>query len=90
MRHYYDLHQLLRRKDVQDFIGNPAYTAHKAKRFRGGDNPNIAENEAFVLSDRATRAKYAKAFADSVALYYGKPPSFEQILAQIAAWAHRL
>jgi len=51
MRHYYDVYCLLRRPEVQGFIGTDAYKAHKAKRFRAGDNPNIAENEAFVLSD---------------------------------------
>lgn len=51
MRHYYDVDGLLQRPEVQAFIGTDAYKAHKTKRFRSGDNPNIAENQAFVLTD---------------------------------------
>jgi hypothetical protein len=64
----YDVYSLLRRRGVQEFIGTDAYKAHKTKRFRGADNPNIAQNEAFVLSDPETRKTYAEAFAASRAL----------------------
>ena len=81
---------LLQRKDVQDFIGTDAYKEHKQKRFRGGDNQNLAENEAFILNDPKTRKTYADAFAKTSALYYGDKPTFEQILAKIAEWIDRL
>ena len=90
MRHYYDVYGLLQRPQVQAFIGTDAYKAHKAKRFPGGDNQNISQNEAFLLSDPATRNAYAKAYADTSSLYYGKAPSFDEILKQIAAWSGRL
>ncbi len=90
MRHYYDVHGLLQRTEVQQFIGTEAYKAHKAKRFRKADNQNIAQNEAFILSDEATRQAYAKAYADTSALYYGDPPTFDEILGEIAAWSDRL
>ena len=45
MRHYYDVYSLLRRPEVQAFIGTPDYQAHKAKQFRAGDNPDIAQNQ---------------------------------------------
>jgi len=90
MRHYYDIYGLLRRPDVQGFIGTEAYKAHKSKRFRGGDNPNIAQNQAFILADPETRKAYAKAFTESTALYYGDKPTFEQILAEIGTWIDRL
>jgi hypothetical protein len=54
---------------VQEFIGTDAHNAHKNDRFRGGDNQNITANEAFVLSDPATRKLYSEAFAGSTALY---------------------
>jgi hypothetical protein len=76
--------------DLQAFIGTDAYKAHKIKRFRSGDNPNIAENPAFILADPETRNAYAKAFAESSALYYGDKPTFEQILAEIGKWIDRL
>lgn len=90
MRHYYDVYSLLRRSEVQNFIGTEAYKAHKAKRFRRGDNPEIAKNEAFLLTDPAMRKSYAKAFAESTALYYGDKPTFEQILAEIGKWTSKL
>ena len=59
MRHYYDIYELLKRPTVQKFIGAKAYKDHKQARFRQGDNQNIAENQAFLLSDAKTRALYA-------------------------------
>jgi hypothetical protein len=52
MRHYYDVHSLLKRPEVQAFIGTTAYNDHKRNHFPKGDNQNIAENEAFLLSDK--------------------------------------
>jgi hypothetical protein len=86
MRHYYDVYSLLKRPEVQAFVGTEPYRKHKQDRFRQGDNQNIAANEAFLLSDPATRASYAKAFAESTALYYGQKPSFEDVLKEIGKW----
>ena len=83
MRHYYDVYELLRRPDVQKFIGTDEYKLHKQKRFRQGDNQNIARNEAFILSDAKTRALYAKAYEAGSALYYADRPNFEEILTEI-------
>jgi hypothetical protein len=90
MRHYYDVFCLLDRPEVQSFIATDPYKVHKAKRFRQGDNQVIAENEAFVLSDPKTRALYARAFAESAALYYGEKPAFEQVVGRIGEWTDRL
>jgi hypothetical protein len=83
MRHYYDVYSLLQRPEVQAFIGTDAYKAHKAKRFRPGDNPKITENQAFVLSDPKTRRLFEEAYDASKALYYGDKPSFDAILKKI-------
>jgi hypothetical protein len=80
----------LQRPDVQSFLGTEAYKAHKAKRFRSADNPNIVQNEAFIFSNPATRKIYDEAFVASGTLYYGAKPSFEQILAEIKKWIDRL
>jgi len=90
MRHYYDVYSLLQRPDVRDFIGTDEYKAHKAKRFPRTDNKNIAQNEAFVISDPATRQTYKEVFAASGALYFGTKPSFDQILGEIKKWIDRL
>ncbi len=90
MRHYYDVYCLLRDKTVQDFIGTPAYLAHKTQRFPKADNPVIIENEAFVLSDPDARARLQKAYAASSALYFRGQPLFDEVLAEIANWAPKL
>ena len=90
MRHYYDIYELLRRSEVQRFIGTDAYRVHKQARFRKDDNQNIAENEAFILSNAKTRALCADAHERSRALYYTGKPTFEQILAEITKRANKL
>jgi hypothetical protein len=90
IRHYYDVYQLLGDQSVLGFIGTKPYYEHKAARFRTGDEPNIKKNEAFVLSDRATRERYAKEFQRTQALYYGGFPSFDAILARIQEHVQKL
>jgi hypothetical protein len=90
MRHYSDVYNLLKCPEVQAFIGADAYKAHKAKRFRQGDNPNVAENEAFILTDRETRELYEEAYKKTSALHYKERPTFEEIVQEIGAWLDRL
>ncbi len=90
MRNFYDVYSLLQRPEVKPFIGTNAYKAHKAKRFPRADNQNIAQNEAFILSDPQTRKTYERAYDETSALYYGGKPTFDQILKEIAVWADRL
>lgn len=90
MRHYYDVYSLLRRPEVQAFIGTDAYQAHKARRFRGGDERDLTKNPAFQLKDPHTRSAYQKAYDLSGALYYAGRPTFDEILAEIGRWADRL
>ncbi|WFT96722.1 nucleotidyl transferase AbiEii/AbiGii toxin family protein [Bradyrhizobium barranii] len=90
MRHYYDIYELLKQPDVQKFIGTDPYKTHKQARFRKDDNQNIAENDAFILSDATTRARYADAYDRSSALYYAGKPTLGQILAEIKTSIDRL
>ena len=90
MRHYYDVYSLLQDPTVQAFVGTQGYLDHKAKRFPKVDNPVIAENEAFVLSNPETRATLQKAYVASNALYFRGQPAFDEILAEIAKWAPKL
>jgi len=85
MRHYYDVYCLLRRPEVQGFIGTEAYKRHKQIHFPKADNQDIAANEAFRLGDAKTRAAYARAYEIGHALYYKGRPTFEQILEEINA-----
>lgn len=90
MRHYYDVYCLLDEPEVQSFIGTPEYQAHKKKRFRSGDNPVIAENEAFLLNNPVVRKEYEEAFQNTKALYYKAQPGFDKIMKKIREQADRL
>lgn len=90
MRHYYDVYCLLNFDDVQAFISTQAYAAHKDARFPQADEKVIARNEAFFLSDGATRKLYEDAYLATRALYYNDMPSFSEILDRIAENAKRL
>lgn len=90
LRHYYDVYQLLAHDRVLEFIGTHAYLAHKIKRFREGDEMDISKNDAFVLSDKTTRALYAKEYEKKSAIYFGEQPSFEAILGRIQKHISRL
>ena len=70
MRHYYDVYCLLQDKDILEFIGTGEYKAHKERRFPKADNQNIAENEAFILSNENTFKLYEAAYKSTSALYY--------------------
>lgn len=83
MRHYYDVYCLLKVPEVRAFIGTADYAAHKKRRFRGADNPVLADNGAFLLHDAGTRALYAEAYARSAALYYSSQPPFDEIIATL-------
>lgn len=80
LRHYYDVSQLMENPEVTAFIGTPEYHTHKQRRFREGDNPIIAENEAFLLSDAGIRQLYASAYEATAPLYFGTRPTFDAIL----------
>ncbi len=90
IRHYYDVYCLLQERAVLSFIGTTEYHAHKRKRFPDADNKVIAENEAFLLSDRVTQSSYEEAYRKSSALYYRQRPAFDEILNLIQAYAGRL
>lgn len=83
MRHYYDIYCLLDNAPVQAFIGTPKYCAHKQARFPKADNQHIASNEAFLLSDPATRALYQREYEKTAALYYTGQIPFADILTRI-------
>lgn len=90
LRHYYDISQLLDHPEVIAFIGTPGYHARKERRFRTDDNLVIAENEAFLLSDPATRERYASAYQATASLYFAGQPSFDSILERIRRRIDRL
>jgi hypothetical protein len=90
LRHYYDISQLLDHPEVTAFIATPEYHARKEQRFRKDDKLIIAENEAFLLSDPATREQYTLAYQATAPLYFSGQPDFESILGKIGEQVGRL
>jgi len=90
LRHYYDISQLLGHPDVISFIGTPQYHTRKEQRFRKDDNLIIFENEAFLLSDPATREKYTLAYQATASLYFGEQIPFDTILGKIQSQISKL
>ncbi|MDP9811396.1 hypothetical protein J2W42_004260 [Rhizobium tibeticum] len=90
LRHYCDVYCLLDQPDVQAFIGTEAYLTHKARRFPKLDNPDIANNPAFSLSDPEIFALYESAYERTAPLYYHGRPSLKEILARIRSYADLL
>lgn len=84
LRHYYDVFKLLENEKVVKFIGTNEYRIHKEKRFRGADEKNISKNLAFSIPDSQTREMYAKAFKEKSSIYFGKQPTFDEILERIS------
>lgn len=86
MRHYYDIYCLLEDESVKSFIGSYEYHAHKRDRFPAIDYQiPIAKNEAFILSDVATRKLYQENYLATSALYYQTQPSFDELLERIGS-----
>lgn len=90
MRHYFDVHCLLKSDRVVKFIGSPKYVAHKEKRFSSKDVKDLTKNEAFLLSNIETKMKYAKEYERIRDFFYGTPPSFEEIISEIQKFLPRL
>lgn len=90
IRNYYDIYQLLHHQPVLNFIGTYPYYEHKEKRFRKTDEKNIALNEAFILSNPLIRREYMQEFERKSDLYYGTPPSFEDILTRLHQYIEKL
>lgn len=80
IRHYYDLYKLLGEDRVQEFIGTSHYDQLKSLRFSDED---LGSNEAFLLSDRETRARYEREYQEKAAMYYRDRPEFSEIMSRI-------
>lgn len=91
MRQYYDVYSLLGNKQVQTFIGTEEYQIHKRARFPKTDyNITIAENEAFLLTDKERRNRFRQRYEKTAALYYNGQPDFDKMLTEIGKWVEKL
>lgn len=83
LRHYYDVYMLLDNPMVISFIGTDEYKAHKERRFRAQDEIIISNNPAFLMENIETKKLYSNEFKEKAAIYFGKQPSFEEIIERI-------
>lgn len=91
MRQYYDVYCLLGNQQVQEFIGTTAYQMHKERRFPKKDlQIPIAENEAYLLSNKLLRNRFKERYMATASLYYKGQPDFEDVLKRIRAYIHTL
>jgi len=81
---------LLKLERVQKFIGSKEYFEHKQRRFRSGDNKDITQNEAFIISDSKMQNEFQVAFERSKGLYYKGQPTFVQILESFKSYLSKL
>lgn len=84
LRHYYDIYKLLELEEVRAFIGSKDYFEYKDSVFQNADEKNLANNQAFVMTDKEIRGYYTKRYEESSILYYKGKPSFSEILARIS------
>lgn len=83
LRHYYDIYKLLDNARVKKFIGTDEYVKHKQQRFRAQDELMIKNNPAFIISNPVIRERYSDEFKKKSAIYFGKQPTFDEILERI-------
>ena len=84
LRHYYDIYKLLDLEEVRAFVGSKDYFEHKDSVFQNADEKNLANNQAFVMTNKEIRDYYTERYEESSILYYKGKPSFSEVLARIS------
>lgn len=91
MRQYYDIHSLLGRTDVQEFIGTEAYHKHKKFHFSATEYAiPSAQNEAYLLSDLKVRDEFRTRYKATSSLYYNGQPEFDLLLSTLEKFLDKL
>ena len=84
LRQYYDVYQLLQKKEVQDFVGSRKYQAHMQDRFPKVDlEIPLKDNQALLLKDNEIRKHLKSLYHNSKGLYYSGQPDFDDMIAYI-------
>lgn len=89
IRHYYDLYQLIERKDVQNFIGTPEYLSFKKEHF-GREDLRVSNSDAFRLSKPEDKKTFEIEYGRSESLYFKGRPSLAEILTRLKRDLDRL
>ncbi|EMJ94933.1 nucleotidyl transferase AbiEii/AbiGii toxin family protein [Leptospira alstonii] len=89
-RHYYDVHKLLELPNIQKFIGSEKYIEHKNNRFKSKDEKDLTKNEAFLLSDPYMYKQIEDRYENTKALYYGKIPLLQEIIAGLKPYLSKM
>ncbi len=77
----------MKRKFLHEHIGSPEYLEHRSKMFPNEQIGSLGKNEAFLLSDSATRQRHEEEYNSKAPMYYRDRPAFGDILSGMK---HRL
>lgn len=84
MRQYYDVYQLLKQKEIQDFLSTQEYKDHKEYWLPKEDKKiPVSENPALLLTDSKIRGEFKERYQRSADLYYKGQPDFDEIISYI-------
>jgi hypothetical protein len=89
VRHYYDVHMLLKLPRVATFVGSDAYKDYMRERFQD-EVGRIAELPAYRLEDTERFAALKQAHEAEKGLYFEPQPSFDKIAAHLREWSPKL
>ena len=82
---------LLKRPDVQNFLGTEKYLEHKANKFSSKDEFDLTKNEAFIISNKKILEFFTKEHHTNESLHYDqKFPSFDEILQGIGKYLSKM
>lgn len=87
IRHYYDIYMLLGADRVIKFIKTKDYFSYKKEKFGNFDELDLTKNPAFQLSKHGELDKFSMLYAKKSDIYFGKCPSFNEIIERIKNYA---
>lgn len=84
MRQYYDVFQLLKEKQIQEFITTQEYVDHKDYWFPEEDKKlALKDNPALLLTDEKIRKEFRERFKQTKDLYFKGQPDFDKMISFI-------
>lgn len=87
IRHYYDIYMLLDSERVINFIKSKDYFSYKKEKFGNLDELDLTKNPAFQLSKQGELDKFSTLYAKKSDIYFGKCPSFNEIIGRVKNYA---
>ena len=91
IRHYYDIHCLLKDEKVRAFTHGKTFKLHMSKRTRHpGRVMPLSKNPALLLSNPEEFAIFERSYIAKKVIYYQGQPAFKDVLTTIRDWVANL